>query len=71
VSASIKNVGTSAQLQSVKLFAGDLRQDSQLVALDAGAEESIALQWITDSGDIGYYTLSVLDSTTSVHVAAP
>jgi len=57
--ATIENTGDRSGTQQVSLVVGGTERDNSTVPLGAGSATTEMLEWVTDDGDAGTYTLSV------------
>lgn len=59
VDSSVKNTGDTMDTQVIELKTGGAVRDSNLTSIDGGEVRSIQLNWTTETGDSGNYTVRV------------
>ncbi|GAB3019138.1 outer membrane protein assembly factor BamB family protein [Natronobiforma cellulositropha] len=59
VTIEVENVGDGDGSQTLELAAGGETRDTAVVALDAGATETVTLEWETDDADAGDHEITV------------
>ena len=74
VTATIENVGSQADTQTITLATNGTQRDAQSVSLNAGESTTVTLTWDTAAGDAGGYTATVASAndtdTTAVSVGS-